>query len=70
MTILRLSHQKGILFPFLSYGCSGAVAWNDDGIVGQGQDAVVQGAHDFLEGSSREIGASDAAGEQGIAGDQ
>jgi len=62
--------QEGILFPFHSYGGSGAVAWNDDGIVGQGQDAVVQGAHDFLERSSREIGASDAAGEQGVAGDQ
>jgi hypothetical protein len=67
---VRSPYQEGILFPFFAYGGSGAVAWNDDGIIGQRQDAVVQGAHDFLEGSSREIGASDAAGEEGVAGDQ
>jgi hypothetical protein len=46
------------------------MAWNDDGIIGQGEDAVAQGAHDFLKRASGEIGAADAAREQGVAGDQ
>ena len=62
--------QERILFPFLSDGRARAVPGNHKSVIGQGQNAVVQGAHDFLERSSREIGASDAAGEQGITGDQ
>ena len=62
--------QEGILFPFLSNGCSRAMARNHDRLIRQGQDAVVQRAHDLLERSSGEIGASDAAGEQRVAGNQ
>jgi hypothetical protein len=46
------------------------MAWNDDGIIGQGEDAVAQGSHDFLKRASGEIGAADASREQGVAGDQ
>jgi hypothetical protein len=30
----RSPHQKWILFPFFADGCSRAVAWNHDGIIG------------------------------------
>ncbi len=66
----RSSPQEGILFPFLSNGRSCAVPWNHDSVIGQGQNAVVQGAHDLLKRSSGEIGASNAAGEQRVSGDQ
>ena len=46
------------------------MAWNYDGIIGQGKDAVAQRAHDFLERASWEIGAADTSREQGVAGDQ
>jgi hypothetical protein len=46
------------------------MAWNNDGIIRQREDAVAQRAHDFLERSSGEIGAADASREQGVAGDQ
>ena len=46
------------------------MAWNDDGLIGQDEDAVAQGAHDFLKRSSREIGAANASREQGVACDQ
>src|SRR5260370_30810015 len=66
----RSSPQEGILFPFLSNGRSCAVPWNHNSVIRQGQNAVVQGAHDLLKRSSGEIGASDAAAEQVVAGDQ
>src|SRR5438270_9034950 len=46
------------------------MAWNDDGLIGQDEDAVAQGAHDFLKRSSGEIGAANASREQGVACDQ
>jgi len=46
------------------------MAGNYDGLIGQGQNAVAQRAHDFLEGSPGQIGASDASREQRVAGDQ
>ena len=46
------------------------MAWNDDGLIGQGEDAVAQGAHDFLKRSSGEIGAANASREQGVACDE
>src|ERR1019366_2043482 len=67
---LRPRLQEGVLFPFLADGGSGAMSWNYDSLIGQGQHAVVQRAHDLLERSSGEIGASNAACEQGVAGDQ
>ena len=66
----HLSNQERILFPFLSNGCSWAMAWTNDGIIRQRKNAVAQRAHDFLERSSGKVGASDAAGEQGVACDQ
>jgi len=46
------------------------MAWNHDGIIRQRKDAVTQRTHDLLKRSSGEIGASYAAGEQGVACDQ
>src|ERR1035441_1836350 len=65
-----VTYQEGVLFPFLADGGSGTMAWNYDSLIRQGQHALVQRPHDFLERSSGEIGASNAAGEQRVAGDQ
>src|ERR1700682_2304352 len=46
------------------------MAWNHDGIIRQRKDAVTQRTHDLLKRSSGEIGASYAAGEQGVACNQ
>ena len=67
---LRPFLQERILFPFRSDGRFRAVPRNHDRLIRQSQHAVVQRAHDLLERSSGEIGSSNAAGEQRVAGNQ
>src|SRR5690242_20316260 len=62
--------QKGVALPFFSNGRHFSVARYDDGLVGQGQDSIVQGAHDLLHRTSGEIGAADGSGKKRIARNQ
>jgi len=46
------------------------VAGDYFGFVGEGENCVVEGAHDFLRVAAGEVGAPDGAGEENVAGDQ
>jgi hypothetical protein len=47
--LVLLADEKRIFFLFLADGCTRAVPWNDNSVIGQGQDAVVQRSHDLLK---------------------
>jgi hypothetical protein len=64
------SLQEGIALSLITNRGQRSVSGNDDSFVGQSQNTVVKGVQDFLVGSSRKIGASDAPGKQSIARDQ
>jgi hypothetical protein len=51
--------------------CGGwSVAWQDLGFIGQRHEAGAKRVHDLIEVAARKIGAADAAGKQGVAGNQ
>jgi len=47
-------------------GGGGAMAGVDDGVVGKLEEFGLQGIHDLIERAAPEIGAADAAGEEGV----
>lgn len=56
------------MLPFDANGGGGTVAGQDPGVVGKGQKPSFDGLDDLAWVASREIGAADAAGKKGIAG--
>jgi len=58
------------VFALLAYGGGGAVAGDYEGFVGEGEEFVVEGMDDFFEGAAGQVGAADAAGEEGVSGDE
>jgi len=66
----RSRHQKGIPFPLLADSRSRAVPRNHNRLIRQSHHPVVQRAHDLFERSSRQVGASNAAGKQRVTSDQ
>ena len=64
-----LIFQEGIVLALFADGGLRAVAGDDDGVIGQGEEFVVQGVDDLLEGAAGQIGSADASGEQRVSGD-
>src|SRR5579884_1547163 len=62
--------QERIEFFFTADGGLGAMAGNDDGVLGQGHELFVDGADDLAAVATRQICPADAVAEQGIAGDK
>jgi len=63
-------HEERVGLSLCANGGQWAVAGDDHGFVGQGQDRVVQGMQDLLHGTAGQIGAADGAGEESVAGDE
>ena len=63
-------HQKWIAFAFFANSGQGAVAWNDQSVIRQGQNFLVQGIDDFLRRPARQIGAANASRKQCVSGNQ
>src|SRR5260221_8069551 len=66
----RSPHQKRILFPFLSYCFSRAMAGNYDRLNVQTQNAVADRGHQFLEVSHRQIAAAETSRAHPVLGNQ
>ena len=62
--------QERVLFPLLPDRRLRSMARDDDRLVGQGEDAAMQGFQNLLKRSSRQIGPANAAREQRVAGNQ
>ena len=61
-----LVFQKGIILALLADRGSRAVAGNDDGVIREGEEFVMQGIDDLLEGAPRQIGSANASRKQRI----
>ena len=59
--------EEGVGIAFFADGGGGAVAGDNDGRVGEGEEAVVEGAEDLAAVAAREVGATDGAGEECVA---
>jgi hypothetical protein len=68
--VLLAFDQEGVALAFFANGGEGAVARDHYCFIGQGHERIAEGAQDFLHGATGEIGASDRAGEEGVAGDE
>jgi hypothetical protein len=64
-----MGDQEWIVLPFGADSGCGAVAGQDPGVAGQGQEPGFDGLDDLARVAAGEIGTADAAGKQSIAGD-
>ena len=61
------AHEKWIALPLLADGSRWAVTGDHDGLIRQSEDATVQRVDDLVEGTARQVGASDGTGEERVA---
>jgi len=45
-----------------------SVAWNNDCLVGEGEETVVDGGKEFADVASRKVGTADGTGEESVSG--
>ena len=62
--------QEGVAIFFVAHGCGWAVAGNDLRLFGENEQATVDGVDDLAGVTAGQVGASDAAGEERVAGDE
>src|SRR6476646_5999587 len=64
------SDQKRITLPLVADRSQFAVSRNDDGFVRQGENRIVERAHDLLHGAAGKIRTSNRSGKQFVTGYQ
>jgi hypothetical protein len=62
--------EEGIRIALLADAGFPTVAWDDSRLVGQGEQSVVEGAEDLAAVAAGEVGATDGAGEERVAGEE
>lgn len=75
MALARLTEglevlEEGVGLAFFADGGGGAVAGEDAGDVGKGEEAVVDGAEELAGVAAGEVGAADGVGEEGVTGEE
>ena len=66
----RTSGEEGVGLAFGAYGGGGAMACDDFGVVGEGEEAGVDAVEELASVTAGEVGASYRAGEEGVAREQ
>jgi len=56
--------------PFCGNGCCSTMSGDDFCFVGEGHEAIFEGGHNLAEVASGEVSAADAAGKEGVSGEQ
>lgn len=62
--------EEGVGLALFADGGSGAVAGEDTGVLGEREEAVVDGTEELGGVASGEVGATDGADEEGVPGEQ
>jgi hypothetical protein len=62
-----LGEEVGVGVTLVADGGAGAVAGMDDGVIGELEELRLQGIHKLIIRAAPEIGAANAAGEEGVA---
>jgi hypothetical protein len=62
--------QEWIIFLFRADGCAGTVAWEYFRFVWQRQQPELDGVDDLVVVAAGQVGASNAAGKEGVSSDQ